>query len=314
MPVSLRWQRRLERWRSAFAGVFHSQSSPGRPRLCPSCGTLVGATATKCHQCGTSLTFSLAAASRSLSHLVPAASPVTHGILWLCGMLYVICLLASFRLGAVLLPQGGIQGLFSIGAIDARVLNHLGGSLPFWFDIRQPWRFVTAVFLHGSLLHIAFNMWVLMDFGPHVEEQYGSARYLFLYIVTGTAGYAVSALAGHASVGASGALMGLIGVLLAITMGRRSIGAQMMRSYLIRFLIYVAVFGLMFRAVGVDNAAHMGGLAAGFLLGRVMADREPATASERTRAYALGWLAGLVVVASFAAMLMHYFRSTGSVA
>jgi hypothetical protein len=68
------------------------------------------------------------------------------------------------------------------------------------------------------------------------------------------------------------------------------------------------VIGFVFR--GIDNAGHLGGLAAGFLLGRLMADREPATLAERKRAYALGWLAGLVVVASFVFMLRHYFSGS----
>ncbi len=66
--------------------------------------------------------------------------------------------------------------------------------------------------------------------------------------------------------------------------------------------------GNSFLLSGIDNAAHIGGLVTGYLLGRVMADREPMNASERTRAHALGWTAGLVVVASFAAMLMNFFR------
>ena len=74
-----------------------------------------------------------------------------------------------------------------------------------------------------------------------------------------------------------------------------------------RWVVYVFVLGLV--VSGIDNTAHFGGLAAGFVLGRLFADREPMNAAERTRAYALGWAAGLVVVASFALMLMNYFRS-----
>jgi hypothetical protein len=60
---------------------------------------------------------------------------------------------------------------------------------------------------------------------------------------------------------------------------------------------------------GIDNWAHAGGFAAGYLLGRVMVDRAPADANERTRAYALGWLAGAAVVVSFAFMVMFYLRT-----
>src|ERR1700684_4713827 len=111
-------------------------------------------------------------------------------------------------------------------------------------------------------------MWVLMDIGPMVEELYGSARYLFLYVATGVAGYLLSSAVGHVSVGASGSLLGLIGVLLAATTGRKNLAAQALRSALIRWLIYIGVLGLIMR--GTDNFAHLGGLAGGDPLRRVM--------------------------------------------
>jgi rhomboid protease GluP len=112
---------------------------------------------------------------------------------------------------------------------------------------------------------------------------------------------------GHFSVGASGALLGLVGVLLAATTGRKSLAAQSLRSSLIRWLIYIAVVGLLMR--GTDNAAHFGGLAAGYLLGRVMADRPPADVIERRRADLLGWLAGIAVFVCFGFMVWNYLQN-----
>jgi membrane associated rhomboid family serine protease len=311
VPLPVRWRYKLERWRSAIAGQFHFHSQPAspRPRLCPACGALVGSTARRCHQCGASLTFSLAAANRSLSRLLPQTSPVTYSLLGLCCLIYIACLLLTIQQTGLQAPSGGLGALFGLGAISGPVLARMGASAPLPFDLAEPWRFVTAVFLHAGLLHIGFNMWVLMDIGPMVEELYGSARYLFIFVVTGIAGYLLSSFTGHFSVGASGALLGLIGVLLALTTGRHTAHMQMLRSQILHWLVYIAVLGLLLP--GIDNYAHLGGFACGFLLGRVMADRQPADLTERRRANLLGWTAGLAIAASFAFMLINYFLRTG---
>ncbi len=277
---------------------------PPRPKLCPSCGTLVGAGATHCHQCGANVNFSLAAASKSLGRLMPATSPITYAVLAVTCVVYIVSLLATIREGG-LGASGG--GLFGLGGIRGDILLRLGESLPLGYDLAQPWRLVTAVFLHASLLHIIFNMWVLMDIGPQIEELYGSGRYFFIYIAAGIGGYLVSSgIGGHPSVGASGALLGLIGVLLASTMGRRSATSQMLRSQLIRWLVYIAVWGFLFP--GVDNYAHGGGFVTGFILGKLMEDRPPATPEARRSAYTLGWLTALVVIASFVMMALWLRR------
>lgn len=307
MELPVRWRYKLERWRKDLAAKLRREPQPPRPRLCPACGTLVGATSSRCHQCGANMAFSVAAASRSLGRLLPQTAPVTYAVLSLCCLLYVVSLLATMRLSGFAAPSGGLGALFGLGAIDGHILLRMGESLPLPYNLAQPWRFITAVFLHGSLLHIGFNMWVLMDIGPTVEELYGSARFLFLFIVTGAFGYVVSSTFGNNSIGASGALLGLIGLLLAITLGRRSESMRALRSQLISWLIYIAVLGLLMR--GIDNFAHLGGFVSGFALGKIMADRQPADLIERRRAFALGWTAGLAVAVSFGFMLLYYFST-----
>ena len=297
MNLPARWRFKIDRFRRSLRSSLSSEPSAGRPRLCPNCRTLVGATATRCHVCGASLTFSLAAASRSLSAFLPSTSPATYFVLGLSIVLFLVSMLASAR----------VTGQVSLlGEIAPQVLQRLGASLPLPYDIDQPWRLITAVFLHGGLLHIGMNCWVLMDIGPIVEEAYGSARYLFVYVVTGAAGFALSSFRFHFSIGASGALMGLIGVMLAITTHRGGGYMQAVRSQLIRWVIYIFLFG--FLVPGIDNLAHFGGLAAGFLLGRIFGDAEPQSPEARRRAYAFGWLAGIAIVASFLLMLQQYFR------
>jgi hypothetical protein len=172
------------------------------------------------------------------------------------------------------------------------------------FDDGQWWRLITAVFLHGSLMHLVFNMWVIMDIGPMVEELFGSARYLFLYVATGLFGYVISSFFGHYSVGASGALLGLIGLLLASTTRSSSASSQMMRSNLIKWIVYIAIMGFMFS--GIDNYAHFGGLAAGFGLGKLFVDRPPQGQGEMRVANILGWGTAILVIGCFA-LMMYFF-------
>lgn len=255
------------------------------------------------------MTYSLAAASKSLSGLMPQTSPATYVILTVSCALFAVSLLLTMRLGGGWMAKGGnpLSMLFGMGAISGQVLERLGASLPLPYDLHEPWRFVLAIFLHGGLIHIGFNMWVLMDVGPMIEEIYGSAMYLFLYITTGAAGYLLSSALGHFSVGASSSLLGLIGLLLAVTSRRGGAAMHMMRGQLIMWVVIIFLMG--FGMGGIDNAAHLGGLVSGFLLGRIVPDREPATVGERKRAQALGWLTALIILASFTSMFFYFFRT-----
>lgn len=291
---------RLDRLRERL-GAFFKSDKPGheRPRLCPACRALVGSTATKCHECGASMTYSLAAASQSLSGFLPSDLPVTYVVMAVNFMLFAVTMVASIQ-------AGGQISMF--GGVDGEVLHRLGAMWPYDILVEgEWWRLVMPIFLHGGLMHILFNSWVLADIGRQVEEIYGSPRYLFLYIMTGIGGFVVSMLWGwlfqggmRLSIGASGSLMGLIGLILAISQRRGGSYMKMIRSQMLRWLVYIFVLGFFF---GADHAAHTGGLASGYLLGLVFADREPASGPERKRAYLLGWIAGFIVVAAFGAVM-----------
>jgi membrane associated rhomboid family serine protease len=129
---------------------------------------------------------------------------------------------------------------------------------------------------------------------------------LFLYLVMGMAGYLLSAFAGNFSVGASGAILGLLGLLIAIASKRGGMQMKEMRSRWISWVVTIFLLGFVARGVRADQWAHAGGFIAGFVLGKVFADRLPEAGQERTRAYALGWIAGIVLIASFVFMVLHY--------
>ncbi len=299
MALPYRWQWRVEKWKTAMRGFFGGgeQQQP-RPKICPACGALVGIKATRCHECGTSLRFSLVALSKGLSELIGGNAPVTTAMLVANILMFGLSLVRTMSLGG----GGGLSILWGMGG---EPLYRLGESFPWGIFYRHEWwRLVTAMFLHGGLIHIGFNMMVLMDVGPVVEEVYGSPRYFFLYVITGMSGFALSAVHGTPAVGASTALMGLIGLMIAITTKRGGMAMRELRSRLVSWVVSIFVIG--FLMPGIDNWGHFGGLAAGFALGKLFADRQPMNATESRMAHALGWLAGAVVLASFVMMILHF--------
>jgi rhomboid protease GluP len=149
--------------------------------------------------------------------------------------------------------------------IDVRTLLHFGAISPVALQLGQWWRLVTAGYLHGGLLHIGMNMWVLTMVSAQVEELYGPARMFVFFAIASVCGfYLSSVLVGTISVGASAGLTGLIGVMIAFGIHHRSaIGDAIKKQYLI-WVGYILVSG--FIIPGVDNAAHVGGLIGGFAL------------------------------------------------
>ncbi len=134
------------------------------------------------------------------------------------------------------------------------------------------WRLWTVTLLHGSLLHLGFNMYALYLAGPIVERWYGSARFLAFYLICAAGGSVASFVFGGdvPSVGASGAIFGLFGILLAANRLHHPVDRQsrlLVRQLGMLILINIA-FGFAVR--GIDNAAHLGGLAAGLWLGAML--------------------------------------------
>src|ERR1700675_1187956 len=137
------------------------------------------------------------------------------------------------------------------------------------------WRLLTNVFVHGGLLHIAFNMWCLWNLGQLCESLYGRWTYAGVYLICGVGASLASAAWNpyRASVGASGAIFGLAGALIAaFKLGEFSVPRAALQGTL-RSLGAFVVYNLIFGAAmsGVDNAAHIGGLLTGLILGAVIA-------------------------------------------
>ena len=147
------------------------------------------------------------------------------------------------------------------------------------------------------------NMWCLVDLGPAVESLFSATKFTVFYLVTGVAGFLLSlwwAPGGH-SVGASGAILGLIGILIGASFHHGHLGKEY-RSQLWRWVMYIAIFGIFF---AVDNAAHFGGLIAGLVLGYLIPEGEPATRPSENLWNALAVLSVLIIAVSFVLMALQ---------
>jgi membrane associated rhomboid family serine protease len=148
----------------------------------------------------------------------------------------------------------------------------------------QWWRLLTATFLHFGIIHLAFNMIVLGGVGTLVERLLGNVGFLVMYLVSGLLGSVASLLWNPYAVGAgaSGAVFGVYGALLGFLVRQRhSVPVEVLAAYrnsTLAFLAYNVIYGLM--AEGIDMAAHIGGLVAGFGCGLIQA--RPMTAGPRT--------------------------------
>jgi rhomboid protease GluP len=136
------------------------------------------------------------------------------------------------------------------------------------------WRLLTCVFVHGGLIHIAFNMWCLWNLGALCESLYGRWTYIAVYLICGVGASLTTAAWNpyRASVGASGAIFGLAGALLAaFQLGEFSVPRAALSGTLRSlgaFVVYNLLFGLL---PGIDNTAHIGGLITGLILGALIA-------------------------------------------
>lgn len=185
------------------------------------------------------------------------------------------------------------------------------------------WRIVTNTFVHIGLIHIGLNMWVFNNIGRLVERIYGNIPFLLIYLGAGITG-SLASLCTHpetVSAGASGAIFGLYGALIGYSLRQkhaipRTVLKELQSSSL-GFVAYNVIFG--FSIAGIDNAAHLGGLLGGAVLGYAAA--LPLDEGERRRrgiarlaqsVLAFAVLAGLLFAALPQKGYQQYFRFTES--
>lgn len=223
--------------------------------MCPHCRAFITTSDRICPYCNEAVAPRAARGGNPtpiLGGFIPHARFCTVIILLVNIGLYIATSLVSMQSGRGSAMNIDVQTLFDFGA-------KYGPAIA----IGQRWRLVTAGFLHGGLLHIGMNMWVLMDLGAGVEELYGAARMIVIYFISSVLGFYVSTMwnPGVPSVGASAALFGLVGAMLALSIRHRGALGDHVRNVYLRYVIYMLIFSLL---PGIDMAAHVGGLLGGF--------------------------------------------------
>lgn len=227
--------------------------------MCPNCRAFITTKDRTCPYCNERVgprAIDRRSPSPILGGFIPHAQFTTIILLLINVGLYLATTLYSFNAG----NSGALMG------IDMQTLFDFGAKFRPAILQGQWWRLVTAGFLHGGLLHILMNGWVLFDLGAQVEEIYGTSRMLVIYFISNVCGFYLSTVWTSAlSVGASAALFGLIGAMIALGVRHRTALGREIRGMYIRWAIYGLLFGLL-PGFHVDNAAHIGGLASGFAM------------------------------------------------
>jgi membrane associated rhomboid family serine protease/Flp pilus assembly protein TadD len=198
-----------------------------------------------------------------------------------------------------------IAMVLASGSADfpGKILVHFGANYGPLTLSGDWWRLLTYMFLHGGLMHIAFNMWCLWDLGKLCESLYGRWTFVAVYVLTGIAGGLASVgwNPGVLSVGASGAIFGLAGALIAsFYLGEFSLPRIAIQGTL-RSLVFFVGFNVLFGSLfpGIDNACHAGGLISGLALGALIARLAPQSDATIRRVGVIGVVALALLGAGF---------------
>lgn len=234
--------------------------------ICTSCGVLVGVNDPTCYNCGRRNPglWGFAPALRNLGNDL-GFIPIVIGA---DVILYVLSLVMS-RQGSSIPIEPNIVALQVLGASGAAPVFIRG-----WW-----WTLLTAGWLHGGVLHIFFNVLWIRQLGPEIANLYGAGRMIIIYTIASVCGFALSSVMGllpipffgaNVTIGASAAIFGFLGAL--VYYGKRT-GSSHARQMGLQYALIMGVMGFIF--TGVDNAAHLGGFAGGYLTSLILDPLKP---------------------------------------
>ena len=244
--------------------------------LCPNCRKLISRTETTCPFCGTANPGSALknnVFTRSLrqgDQLLKLIIYTNIGMYIVSLLIYPRYIVLSVNPMIFLAPEW--RSLYLLGATGAELIYH-----PY-----RLWTLISANYLHGSLLHIVFNMIAIRQLAPLIVHEFGSARMLIIYMIGGVVGFGISYVAGvPRTIGASAALCSLIGAALYFGKSRGGPYGQAIYRQVISWVVSLFVFGLVLP--GINNWGHGGGIAAGIALGYLLGYKEQKPESQYHR-------------------------------
>ncbi len=263
--------------------------------VCPHCGKLIAVSEPQCPFCG--------AWQPGLYGWGPVLKQVLGRQLNLVALIMTVCFVL-YGLALLLDPSAIARpgGLFSLLSPSSRALYQLGMTGGLAWQLGWWWTLLTAIYLHGGLLHIAFNVLWIRDLGPVVADLYGPARAFVIFAFAGAVGFLVSNMgSGVPTIGASGSIFGLLAAL--IVYGRRR-GSRLMSSRVWQWAIVLFIFGFLMPAV--NNLAHAGGFAGGWIAASAMHFSDEQRESAQIQLLAL-----TLIVLTVVGFVLSFVKVTG---
>ncbi len=281
---------RLKSFLKKGTSVKHARQQPGA-MICPGCRKLIDADAVQCPYCR----MKRPGASFRKVPLRQVAQSAEMAIRWI-----IYANVALFILSILIYPKHiGVSAnplfFFSID-MDSLILLGATGTLPIE-RLHRWWTLVSASYLHGSLLHIFFNMAAFTQLGRLVAREFGVSRMFIIYTAGGAVGFLASYLAGiPITIGASASLCALMGAALFYGKHRGGVYGAMVYRQISGWIVSLVIIGFMISSI--NNWGHGGGLLGGIALGWLLGYTEmrPETAGHR-------WLAGLCLWGTIAILL-----------
>ena len=265
--------------------------------LCPNCRRLISMDEPLCPYCGLSRpgfrrSFTL------FSRFSGGVLDMIKALIYVNGVFFLLSLfLNPSALGFTANPMGLLapseRSLFLLGETGAIPIAHYGR----W------WTLISASFLHGGILHIFFNMAALWQLGPFVVQEFGTSRFVIIYLLAGVTGFYLSVLAGiPLTIGASASICGLIGAILYYGKSRGGFYGEAIYRQAMGWILGLVIFGLLIP--GINNWAHGGGVLAGILLAFLMGYQD-----RRREAFFIKILAGICMLLTIAVLLWAVFQA-----